>query len=75
MSLKKEEILQIARQVAENEQWPWHEPVFVQEQTKGFWKRRRVCKVTTNTEFKGCNVVLEIDSETGSVISKGFCPR
>ena len=75
MNMTKEEVLQIARQVAEDERWPWDEPVLVQEQTRGFWNRRKVWEVRTNTKLIGRNVFLEIDAETGDVISKGFCPR
>ena len=73
--MSQEEILQIARQVAENEHWPWFEPVVVQKRTRGLWRRQKVWVVRTNVGSLGCNISVEIDAETGDLVSKAFGPR
>ena len=76
--MTKEEVIRIAQQIAEDEQWPWQEPVsasLVEEKQGGFFAKKKASRVwwiVTNTAMRGMNVNLRIDNDAGQVIFKAF---
>ena len=72
-----------ARQVAEQENWPWLEPVSASltEEKVGKFKlftqrpMRKVWNVRTHVHNFGGNIRIKIDDETGEVIGKLFAAR
>lgn len=66
--------LEIARDVAANEGWPWLEPIRVArssptlERVKPWW-------VSSNARSLGMNVSVAVHPETGAVLRSGFAPR
>lgn len=68
LALSEQELVNIAKQACEKENWPWLEPVRIQN---GFGK----WTVVTNYEAIGCNVRIVISKKTGEVVDKFFMPR
>ena len=68
LSLSELEVIELAKNVAKKENWPWLEPIKVSQ--KG-----DICLVVTNVGMKGRNVKISIDASRGVVISKAFLPR
>ena len=72
-----------ARQVAEQENWPWLEPVSAslnEEKVGGiklFAHRpvRKIWNVRTHGHNFGGNIRIKLDDETGEVIEKFFAER
>jgi hypothetical protein len=71
----RDEVILIARTVAEKEAWPWEEPVRTRLVRRFIFLGRRSWRVSTNGNYKGRNVWIEIDDETGRVLSKRFLRR
>jgi len=68
------EVLRIARVTAEEQGWPWREPVSAVfgpggGGSPGEWH------VMTNAGHRGGNVNIWINDETGTVFHKGFARR
>ncbi len=70
------EVIQTARTLADNNGWPWVEPLRVEDEYRFILFGRRYWRVTTNTEYVdiGCNVHVQIDGETGQVLSNEYVP-
>jgi hypothetical protein len=66
--ISKEQAIQIAKEVASQEKWPWLEPIGVKS---GLTQWRLV----TNTKNRGRNIRVYINKQTGVVAYKGFAPR
>jgi len=72
--MERNEVLLIAHEVAETEGWIWLEPVRIEPNRCWPFGRER-WDVLTNWGSRGCNIRLEIDDETGQILSKGYAPR
>ena len=76
-TMTKEEAIEKAKQIAEEENWQWLEPsgaTYVTE-TKGWIRRtvvRNAWRVTTNAGRRGGNINIIFDADTGEVIGKAF---
>ena len=71
-----DEVIQIARTLAEKNGWPWVEPLRVEDERRFILFGRRSWRVTTNTEYAdiGRNVHVQIDDETGQILSSEYVP-
>ena len=74
--MTRDEVIQIARTAAEKEGWPWAEPLLVEDERRFILSGRRFWRVTTNFKYAdiGCNVHVQIDDETGRVLSSDYPP-
>ena len=72
--MTKEEVIEMAKAIAIQEDWMWFEPVNARLR-RSWFSRERVWEVTSNWGIKGCNVCVEVDDETGEVKRKVFFPR
>lgn len=66
--ITEEQAKQIAHQECENQGYPYREPLridFISD----------FLRVTTNAHARGGNVRVDIDKETGEVLSSSFAPR
>jgi hypothetical protein len=82
MPMTEKEAIEKARLIAEQEGWPWLEPVKAglwedKEKTWLFTKSiyRKKWSVTTNYLNRGANVKISFDAETGEVLEKVCLPR
>ena len=73
--MTRDQILQLARAVADQEGWIWMGQVDVSRRRRYGIFGRFVWSITTNTFAFGCNVRIQIDDESGMVLSKAFAPR
>lgn len=73
--MTRDQIILLARAVVEKEGWPWLEPIDAREVWRFGFFGRRSWRVITNYHAKGCNARIQIDDETGEIMSKGFMPR
>ena len=71
--ITREQALEIAREVAKAFGWPWENPVDVR-----MGKHERtgmvVYQITTNTNYRGGNVGIQIAARDGRVLEAGFSP-
>ena len=74
MALTNEDMISIARGIAQERGWSWQEPVRVRRFREGFWGPRR-CEVVTNSDSRGTNVRVVFDEDTGAVVDSRFLPR
>jgi len=74
--MTRDDAIQIARELAEKEGWPWTEPLFVEDGRRFAGFGRRFWRVTTNTKYVdiGHNVHVEIDDQTRRVLSSEYVP-
>ena len=73
--MTKDEAIQIAKTVAEKEDWPWREPVFATRQRTFFFFGPATWYVTTNADQRGGNVNVYIADATGEVLRQGYAGR
>ena len=75
--MTRNEVIQIARTVAEKEGWPWQEPLLIEEARRFVLFGRRHWRVTTNIHYTaiGRNVCVEVDDESGEVLSSKYVPE
>lgn len=73
--MEPEDAVRIARVVADEQGWPWQEPVEVIRRRSFVFFGAVSWEVRTNAECLGMNVSVEIDDATGRVLRKGFLPR
>lgn len=73
--MTRDEIILLARAAVEKEGWPWLEPVDAKQIRRFVFFGRRSWRVITNHHAIGCNAWIEIDDETGEILSLGFTPR
>lgn len=79
-AMTKEQALHQAREVARSQGWPWEKPVRV-TLLKPWWIFRlfgwknATWSVFTNTNFRGMNVIIDIDDASGRIKGKWFAPR
>jgi hypothetical protein len=66
--VSRDEAQRLARAEVDRQGWQWREPVHVSEWFT-YWH------FMTNTNYRGGNVVIFIDSETGRVRKANVLPR
>jgi len=69
----RNQLLQAARQYAENQAWPWLEPIEVElaDSVPG----KRVWSVRTNAFAVGLNIRMRIRESDFAVVEAAFLPR
>jgi len=73
--MKRGEAIEIAREVARREKWPWEEPILaVRERSFWFFGRSR-WRVMSSADQRGGNINIRVDDATGAVLSKAFARR
>lgn len=73
--MAENEIIEIAKRYALEQQWPWEDPVKVLPQRRFmFFGRPRAWCIMTNTNFTGSNVIIWIDDATRTVVNGNFIP-
>ena len=65
--------LAIAKEHAEDRQWPWLEPVECKLETGS--SPQGIYVIRTNTRGRGCNVVMQVDASDGTITKSNFLPR
>ena len=63
-----EEARAIAQQVCEQQGWYFSDPIKV-------YSGKKEWVITTNCDWRGCNVVITVSKETRELIRAGFAPR
>lgn len=71
--LTEAEVLGIARMTAQEQAWPWEDPVSV-TYTPGSRRKGGRWHIMTNARCRGGNVNVHISDKTGAVYHKGFAP-
>ncbi len=74
VAMSREQAVEIARQIADGEGWPWIEPVEVVAKRKFPLVWRRYWQVTTNCKFETRSVRVQIDAATGQVLRLFYHP-
>jgi hypothetical protein len=72
--MTREQALLKAHQFALERGWIWRGPVRV-ESYHPWWVLAMRWRVRSNDGFRGMNVSVEIDDQTGEVIKANFFPR
>ena len=67
------EAIEVARQHALTQGWPWKEPVECKR--RGGWFRTAYWEVRSNVGSRGCNAVMIVDDLTETVTKANFLPR
>jgi uncharacterized membrane protein YkoI len=70
--ISREEAVEIARERALQNDWPFQEPVHVSLET---YQKGACYWIMTNAMMKGGNANFRIDATTGEIIGQGFPPR
>jgi len=68
------EAIELARKLAERNNWTWREPVRAVRSRRWF-VGRSIWKVISNADSKGCNVTVEIDDISHETYRAAFSPR
>jgi hypothetical protein len=71
--MTEDRVIEVARDVASAQGWPWLEPVRVRRRRR--WFRSPLWEVVSNSDALGMNVRIVVDDTTGRVLEKGFLPR
>ena len=74
-SVDQNQAIEIAKTVASDENWSWHEPVSAVRKRQGLFSKDYCWEISTNVESRGCNIRVVLDDESGKVLSKHFAPR
>jgi hypothetical protein len=72
-AISETEALDLARSIAATNQWQWLPPVSVKCKRRFF--RTPLWVIHSNSEQKGCNVHIELDSISGEIVKAAFWPR
>lgn len=67
------EAVEIAREYAVTQNWPWKEPVKCSK--RGGWFTSASWEVRSNADSRGSNVLIIVDETSKSVSSGKFFPR
>ena len=70
--LSKQEVIEIAKKVALEQNWSWLEPVSVELSWRSLFHN---WDIRTNADKRGANIYMTIDGRNGKIIRKGFAPR
>lgn len=71
--MTEDEVVHIAQQLATEKGWPWLAPIQVKKRRRLLGKR--YWTILTNCDGIGCNVYIEIDESTQTVVKSTFCKR
>lgn len=71
------EAIELARNIAKAEGWPWKEPIDAKLRRRGWFEGgpRRYWTVLSNADSRGSNVFVKIDDATREVSIRGFRRR
>lgn len=74
--IERDEVIELARKYAQDQGWPFDEPVYLEEGRLLFSRGRkpRIVKLWTNGTDLGTKAWFEIDREAGQVIAAGYIP-
>lgn len=70
--LSKQEIINIAKNAALEQNWVWIEPISVERSWESFFRN---WNIRTNANKKGRNINIIIDGKNGTIIKKKFSSR
>lgn len=73
--VNESEVLQVAKDAAAREGWPWAEPVVIRRHRAWLFFGQVRWHVMTNANYRGQNVNIHIDDRTATVTTKAFAPR
>ena len=66
--MKREDVLAIAKRVAESNSWPWLEPVSVNRRKRWLFWGPTFWIVLTNSDSIGMNVYIEIEDVSEKIL-------
>lgn len=72
--MMQNEAIELAREVAEAQAWPWLEPTRA-IRFRRWWIGSHTWEVVSNVDKRGLNVRIVIDDSTGRIIKKRFLSR
>jgi hypothetical protein len=72
--MTREEAVNVARQLAEQNRWTWTEPVRA-VRSRRWWFGPAYWRVTSNATARGRNVIVTIDDASRKVMQAKFAPR
>lgn len=75
MTISEDDAISIARDAAESRGWSWRGRVIVNRRRKWILFGRLSFEVFTNADYRGGNVIVEVDAETREVLRAGFGRR
>ena len=70
----RNEIIEIAKRVVQQEGWPWEEPIEVLRRRRWVLFGAVQWEIMTYADHRGGNVFIMIDDRTGSVFRKSLRP-
>lgn len=78
--MTQDKAIQRAREIAIAQGWPWEEPLWVKRHKPNLLDRLFGRPITTwtirsNTNFRGRNVTIILNDESGECLGKWFAPR
>jgi hypothetical protein len=73
--MTKDEATAKAKKAAEQEGWPWKEPVHAKHERSFIIFGQVYWRIMTNANFRGQNANILIDDRSGNVIKKAFASR
>jgi len=73
--MTKLEVIEIAKNESEIQDWPWIEPILIKKQKQYFVFGKTIWRVMTNSESRGGNINILIEDKTGKIIQKAFAKR
>lgn len=73
--LEETEAIAIARRTADARAWPWRGRIVVNRRRRWLFFGRLSFEVFTNADYRGGNVIVEVDAETGEVLRAGYGRR
>lgn len=68
-----DEAIEIARSYSSEQGWPWQPPVTCKK--RGGWLSSSRWEVRSNSEMRGCNVLIVVDDATERVTRANLLPR
>jgi len=75
VTLDVEDAVAIARAEAEARGWPWQGRVSVNRRRTWIFFGRLSFEVFTNADYRGGNVIVDVDAQTGEVLRAGYGRR
>jgi hypothetical protein len=75
VTMTREEALQSAHLIVEQQGWPWLEPVSVVKKRKYILFGPKRWRIATNVGPRGANALIEVADSTGTAVTKKFLPR
>jgi hypothetical protein len=72
--IARADAIELARQAAAQQGWPWVEPVRARRRRAGLFGPHR-WEVLSNADSRGQNVRVVIDDASGALLERHFLPR